>query len=182
MVSRDGNALGTAPNPQNPGKYEDSYAFLGGMNFPPDQYASGHIHKQAAAGYLEVELQLRVSDTAESTQGYECFLHQNGEYVSIARWSGKPLSAPASRSYFDILATRNNVTAPRDGDLFEAQIVANIITVKLQGDVILTADVSKFDGRVIATGDPGIGFDAGGSRKETANSTYGLKDFYARGL
>jgi len=153
------------------------------MNFPPNQYVSGHIHKNASTGgYLEVELLLRVSDTANSTQGYECFLHQNGEYVAIARWSGAPMSAPASIKYFDILGAANNITAPKDGDLYEAQIVGNIITVKLAGSTILTLDVSKFDGRVIESGDPGIGFDAGGSGSETLDSSYGLKDFSAKGL
>jgi len=183
VVANGGNAYGTSPNPANNGKYEDSYAFLGGMGFPPDQYASGTVYKNGTTGgYLEIELQLRVSDSANSTRGYECFLHQGGAYISLARWRGTALSAPATIGYFDILGHTDNITAPKDGDLFEAQIVGNIITVKLAGSTVLTVDVSKFDGVVIPSGDPGIGFDAGGSGAETADSTYGFKDFFAKGL
>ncbi|MEJ0099039.1 MAG: fibronectin type III domain-containing protein [Pseudomonadota bacterium] len=182
VVTSGGRAYGTEPNPQNAGKYEDSYAILNNASFPANQYASGHIYKNGAGGYLEVELLLRFSDSANSTQGYECFLHQNGEYISIARWNGGALTAAATINYFAILASANNITAPRDGDLFEAQIVGNIITVKLAGATILTTDVSQYDGTVIASGNPGIGFDAGGSGQETANSTYGLADFSAQGL
>ena len=92
------------------------------------------------------------------------------------------MNAPATIAYFDILGEKDNITAPKDGDLYEAQIVGNIITVKLAGATILTVDVSKFDGVVIPSGDPGIGFDAGGSGAETADSTYGFKDFSAKGL
>jgi hypothetical protein len=183
VVANGGKAYGTQPNPANPGLYEDSYAFLGGMGFPPNQYASAHIHKSATiGGYMEVELQLRVSDSANSTRGYECFLHQAGAYISIARWSGAPMSGPAGITYFDILGGADNVTAPQDGDLFEAQIVGNIVTVKLAGSTLLTLDVSQFDGVVINSGDPGIGFDAGGSGAETPNASYGFKDFFAKGL
>jgi hypothetical protein len=182
VVTNAGNASGTAPNPQNSGKYEDSYAFLGGMGFPPNQYASGHIHKGASSGYLEVELLLRFSDTNNSTRGYECFLHQSGEYVSIARWKGGPLGGPAAVGYFDILGGASNVMPPKDGDLFEAQIVGNIITVKLAGATIASVDVAKFDGTVIESGDPGIGFDAGASGSESPNSSYGFQDFSAKGL
>jgi hypothetical protein len=183
VVANGGNAYGTSPNPANQGKYEDSYAFLGGMGFPPDQYASGTVYKRGTTGgYLEIELQLRVSDSANSTRSYECFLHQGGAYISVARWHGTALNAPATIAYFDILGEKDNITAPKDGDLYEAQIVGNIITVKLAGATILTVDVSKFDGVVIPSGDPGIGFDAGGSGAETADSTYGFKDFSAKGL
>lgn len=183
VVSSGGNAYGTSPNPANAGKYEDSYAFLGGMGFPPNQYASAHIYKNGATGgYLEVELLLRWADTANSTRGYECYLHQGGEYVTVSRWNGGAMSAAASLDYFSILGGQSNVTAPRDGDLFEAQIVGNIITVKLAGATMFTLDVSKFDGNTFDSGDPGIGFDAGASGAETADSSYGFKDFSARGL
>lgn len=182
VITNGGVAYGTQPNPQRPDKFEDAYAFLGGMGFPPNQYASGHVYKGATGGYLEVELLLRVSDSSNSTQGYECYLHQSGEYVTVARWRGSALSGPAPRSYFDVLAGQSNVTPPRDGDLFEAQIVGNVITVKLAGATLVTVDVSQFDGNVFAAGDPGIGFCAGGSGAETANSTYGFRDFFAKGL
>jgi hypothetical protein len=140
-----------------------------GMDFwHINQYASGTVYKNGTTGgYLEIELQLRVSDSANSTRGYECFLHQGGAYISLARWRGTALSAPATIDYFDILGHTDNITPPEDGDLFEAQIVGNIITVKLAGSTILTVDVSKFDGVVIPSGDPGIGFDAGGSAAVT---------------
>ena len=77
---------------------------------------------------------------------------------------------------------QSNVTAPKDGDLFEAQIVGNIITVKLAGATMITLDVSAFDGHTFDSGEPGIGFDAGASGAETADSSYGFKDFSARGL
>ena len=182
VVTNGGNAYGTEPNPARQNLYEDSYAYLGGMGFPPNQYASATIYKNGASGYMEVELLLRVSDTSNSTQGYECFLHQGGAYLSIARWKGTALTSPATISYFDILGGVNNITAPNDGDLFEAQIVGNIITVTLAGSQIISLDVSTFDGFVIPSGDPGIGFDAGGSGAESPDSSYGIKDYFAKGL
>jgi hypothetical protein len=182
FVANGGNAYGTAPNPANAGKYEDSYAFLGGMGFSPNQYASAHVHKGATGGYLEVELLLRVSDSANSVRGYECFLHQSGAYAALARWRGAPLSGPAGIDYFDILGGVDNVATPRDGDLFEAQIVGNIVTAKLSGATLFTIDVSRFDGVVFPSGDPGIGFDAGASGAETPNSSFGFKDFFAKSL
>jgi hypothetical protein len=182
VVTNNGYAYGTSPNPANPDKYEDSYAFLGGMGFPANQYASAHIRKIAPNGYMEVELLLRWSDTGNSTQGYECYLHRSGEYVTITRWTGGAMSGAAGIGYFDEIARVSGTLSPNDGDLYEASIVGNIITVKLRGVTLITADVSAGGRTPIASGDPGIGFDAGHSGAETANSTFGLQDFSATGL
>ena len=131
---------------------------------------------------MEVELLLRWSDTNNSTQGYECYLHQAGEYVTITRWKGGALSAPAGDANFDEIARVSFTTAPRNGDLFEASIVGNIITVKLQGITLITADVSSGGRTPIASGDPGIGFDTGGTGAETPSENYGFSDFSATGL
>lgn len=44
------------------------------------------------------------------------------------------------------------MTAPEDDDLFETQVVGNVITVKLAGSTILSVDAAKFDGPVIESG------------------------------
>ena len=153
---------GHRPTPPTTGSTKIRTRFSAVWGFPPDQYASGTVYKSGTTGGdPEIELQLRVSDSANSTRGYECFLHQGGAYISVARWRGTPLSAPANDRLLRHSRGVDNITPPKDGDLFEAQIVGNIITVKLAGKTITTVDVSKFDGVVIPSGDPGIGFDAG---------------------
>ena len=146
--------------------------------FSADQYASGTVYKSGmTGGYLEIELQLRVSDSANSTRGYECFLHQGGAYISVARWRGTALSAPASISYFDILGAWTTSLRPKMATFSKRRLSATSSPSSSQGKIITTVDVSKFDGVVIPSGDPGIGFDAGGSGAETADSSYGFKDF-----
>jgi hypothetical protein len=179
VVTNGGIAYGTSPIPMTQGQYEDSYAYLGGMGFPANQYASAHIRKGVTRDYMEVELLLRWSDTGNSTQGYECYLHQGGQYVTITRWKGLALNAPAGDSNFDEIARVTGTLVPNDGDLFEASIVGNIITVKLRGVTLISADVSSGGRTPIASGDPGIGFDTGGTGNETASTNYGFADFSA---
>lgn len=193
VATTGGRAYGLQPNPSvtdgSGPRYEDGYAYLNGV-WTPNQYASGHIHKDASVnGYLEVELLLRWSDSYNSgtgvgiTQGYECFVHRNGEYITVMRWKGNPLTSYARYpADFDLLGEVLGITPPNHGDLFEAQIVGNIITVKLAGVTYLTVDVSSGGRTPIAGGAPGIGFDAGASGAETANDTFGFQDFYATTL
>lgn len=182
VVTGNGIANGTSPIPMGPDQYEDSYAYLGGFGFPPNQYASAHIHKGVTKDYMEVELLLRWSDTANSTQGYECYLQQAGRYVTITRWKGTALSAPASIAYFDEITRVTDTLSPKDGDLYEAYIIGNTITVKLRGVTLITADVSSGGRTPIASGDPGVGFDTGGTGAETASTNYAFKDFSAKSL
>lgn len=179
-----GYAWGNQPTPQNPGIYQDSYALLSSSVgvFPPNQKTQAIIKKLTTGGYEEYELRLRCFDNANACGGYEVFIHQSGLYLTVASWAGTTLSAPATIAYFDIIQQADNVTAPQDGDLFEAQIVGNIITAKLQGVTLLTCDVSQGGRTPWASGQPGIGFDAGGSGAETPNLNYGFNEFWAYGL
>lgn len=179
-------AYGLYPNPPNTDLFEDSYTYLGGMGFGPDQKVSTRIYKATTGGFMEIEIHLRMLDGgpdgggAYFTRSYECFLHQGGAYCAIAQWAGTPLTSPATASYFDVIATANNVTVPQDNDLFEAQIVGNIINISLNGVVLLgPIDVTTGGRTPITTGDPGMGMDGGGSGSETASDNYGFRSYSA---
>jgi hypothetical protein len=92
VVERNGgNAYGTSPNPANNGKYEDSYAFLGGMGFPTDQYASGTVYKSGTTGgYLErssFNCESAIAPTAREAMSAFC---TKGARTSASLAGGEP--------------------------------------------------------------------------------------------
>jgi hypothetical protein len=159
---------------------DDSYALLSG--FPPDQYASAIIHASGLTGnFVEVELLLRGDDSGTNIQLYECFMSGYGQYLTIARWGS---------GTFWTLGGIVTFTAPADGDLYEAQIIGNIIKVWLRGTLMFTCDVSNppdfrdhtntsvaFDNVIYSAGNPGIGFDTDGD-----DAAFGFSRYTARGL
>ena len=156
--------------------------------FPPtgNQYARGTIVNNGANGnFAEVELHLRASlDTSTGDPKlYEVFLSMYGQYFTVARWN------PGHT--FTIIGDFGPTAPSATGDVFDAQIVGNIITVRLRGVVVGTVDVSNpsihntvdannqqisttWDGVVYPAGAPGVGFDTDG-----ANDGAGFTDFEA---
>ena len=148
------------------GGYDDSYAHLSG--FPPDQQACAVIHKGSSSFNQEVEILLRWSDTETTAKGYECFLHQNGQYAKIVRWNGV-------YGDFTTLADVGGVTAPQDGDILKATAIGDVITLYLNDEMLVQATDSTY-----SNGNPGIGFyqdENGGEPTE-----YGFKSYSATGL
>ena len=145
----------------------DSYAYLAG--FPPNQRASGVIHKGAgieSPGLQEVELLLRWDDTAERARGYECLLAWDGSYVEIVRWNG------GFNEYTYLY--RGSPGRVDDGDVFAAEIVEGSISVTLNGRVIASANDSTH-----TTGNPGVGFFRWNHGGTTNSQSYGFKSFHA---
>lgn len=162
-----GLALGTQTGDEAAASnFNDSHAFLS-WEFPPDQWASAVVHNTHATpsslnGNLEVELLLRMSiGPSHSAQwgatieyGYEINMGQGGSgsglgyYIQIGRWKDSNL--------FDSLVSGSPLTGLgiHEGDVFYAQIVGGVITVKLNSTVI----ASVTDPSPYAHGAPGVGF------------------------
>lgn len=120
----------------------------------------------------ELELRLHTSIAAHSSTGYECNLNtQNGNcYMQIVRWEG-------GSGVFTVL-TPTVVNPPPSavvtGDIFKATVVANAISVYLNGLLMLTVTDS-----VYPTGAPGIGFFG---RTPAAMSEFGFSHLLAKEL
>jgi len=153
------------------GGFDDSYAYLSG--FPPDQSASAVIHLESgvSAAYAEVEILLRWTDSAHFSRGYECNLAFNSSYAQIIRWPG---AFGTQLSDFAFLSAAMPIPALKDGDILQCDIVGNVITERLNGQVIATATDS-----VITSGNPGMGFYW---QSGAATSKYGFTSYSATSL
>ena len=146
--------------------YDDPTAILKGT-WAPDQLAKATVRVISIAGvkpWHEVELRLRTTVAPKKITGYEvtCSVLPSKPYVEIVRWNG-PLSS------FDYVA-RNRKDSCRTGDVLEADMIGNTITVRLNHKVI----VSGSD-KIFASGNPGIGFYQAGGPIDT----YGFSQFMA---
>lgn len=148
-----GLAFGTQPGD---GSFTDSYAYL--KNFPANQKGTATVFKSASIDTTnthEWEILLRWADTTSTARGYECNLAFNGAYSQIVRWNG------ALGDFTQLSDTGNLGHTINTGDIFEAQIVGNLITTRLNGTVLQTFDVTTgagATGSVWNTGNPGMGF------------------------
>ena len=162
----NGNAFGTQTGT---GGYDDSYAHLAG--FPPDQEASGVIHRDATIDTgctHEVEILLRWGDSAHDAHGYECNLAYDGSYSEIVRWNG-------AFGSFTYLARGSVPGGVRDGDTLRATAVGTRITLYVNGTEVVHADDPTFP-----AGEPGIGFWRGGTCGTRGD--YGFTSFSASSL
>lgn len=129
------------------GGYDDSYAHLSG--FPPDQSASGVIHRIASIDGScthEVEILLHWSDAPHDAHGYECNLAFDGSYAQIVRWNG-------AKSDFTYLASGSVPGGVHDGDTLSASIVGDTITLSVNGAAVTHATDATY-----ANGNPGMAF------------------------
>ncbi len=155
------------------GGFNDSYAYLS-ASYPANQSASGVIHLEAGitAAYAEVEILLRWTDSTHDSTGYECNLAFNGQYAEIIKWPG-PLGT--QKSEFTFISSGNPVAGGvHDGDVFQADVIGNVITARLNGQVIATGTDSS-----ISIGSPGIGFYVEGA---PASAKFSFSEFSAAGL
>jgi hypothetical protein len=134
-----GLALLTKPNVND---YRDSTALLTGT-WGPDQYVRAvvRIRNPDLIFTMEFEIRLRSTLSAHSSTGYEVL---GGS--QIVRWNG-PLGD------FTILQDEGPYGTLQDGDVFEASIVGNVITVYINGFQVNRAVDNTF-----TTGNPGMGF------------------------
>lgn len=159
---------GLAFSTQTRNTYDDSYAFLSG--FGPDQSASAVI--RLASGYNpggashEVEIILRCSDAPHTISWYECNLSWNGGYAQIMLLNG-PLGT------FREVTQYSMPIAPRDGDVFSASAIGNVITAYLNGVV-----VARTVDSTLPTGQPGMAFFI---RPGASARSYCFRSFSATG-
>jgi hypothetical protein len=163
VAKTDGMAAGTQ-NGNN--GYDDSYATLSG--FPPNQSARAVVQIKDGIDLScthEVELHLRWSDAPNLARGYEVGLGL-GRYVGIVRWNG-PIGDFTELAFLWIPQVK-------DGDVFRATAVGNVITAYLNGVPLLQVTDSTY-----SAGNPGIGFfrrDCG------TNQDFTFRGFKARAL
>lgn len=162
-------AYGTQVAHANPPD-DDSSAGLSG--FHANQSAQGTVYRSTSiAGSHEIELLLRGTWATHSIRLYEIDILSGGGLV-IAQWNG-------ALNDFTTLEPQQFVGSMNTGDVWLAQIVGQLITVKCNGSTVMTHDTST-DASPIATGNPGIGFwhvDGTGT-----NDMFGWKSFTANEL
>ena len=116
---------------------------------------------------------MRWSDSAHYSTGYECDLAFNGQYAEIIKWPG-PLGQ--NQSDFKFISAGNPVSGGvHDGDVYQADVIGDVITVRLNGKVIATGT----DDSIPSGGAPGIGFFAQGA---PASKKYSFTSFTGTGL
>ena len=167
----NGRAYGTQTAHAAP-PYDDSLAHLSG--FPANQSAQGVIFESNASGSIEVELLLRFQITANNARGYEVDLVRGGGNIHVVRWNG-PVN-----NYTDLSGAVTNNVSFNDGDVWYAEMVGNVITVKCNGRLVWQSDRTG-DAILWSNGNPGIGFyiDNG---LASASDAFGLKSFTAKAL
>lgn len=125
-TTSDHRAVGTQ---NGSGVFDDSYAYL--LGFPPNVTVSATIFKDPAidgdpAGSHEVELLLRIADSADTVRGYECNLAFDGSYSEIVRWNGA-LGDFTRLSH--VTSFPSGTMPPVTGDIFKATISGSTINV-----------------------------------------------------
>jgi hypothetical protein len=171
VITANGFAFGTQSGTRG---FDDSYAYLT-RTFPANQSATAVIHLEAGITslYAEVEILLRWRDGAHDSTGYECNLAFNGQYAEIIKWPG-PLGTQSSQ--FTFISRGNPVAAGvHDGDVFQADVIGNVITSRLNGRVLATGT----DTSLPSGGAPGIGFYCEGA---PCSQKYSFTQFSATGL
>jgi hypothetical protein len=134
-----GFATFAAPNPSS---YDDATAILTGI-WGADQYVRAVVNMPTVDKVYaqEIEIRLRSSISAHSNTGYEIL---GGS--QIVRWNG-PLGD------FTVLQTVGTGGNLQHGDIFEATMIGNVITVYINGVQVQTAVDNTY-----TTGNPGMGF------------------------
>lgn len=132
-----------------PPPYDDSIAHLSG--FPPNHYAKATMFRCGAVVGLEVELLLRFKITPNNARGYEIDGYLGGSAIHVVRWNG------AQNDFTDLSGAVTNNVSFNDGDVWYAEMVGNVITVKNNGLLVWTSDRTG-DAIIWSDGNPGLGF------------------------
>jgi hypothetical protein len=159
------------------GGFDDSYAYCGGV-WPADQSAKGTVHKNPAIDTStnhEVEVFLRMADTANSARGYEINYAYDGQYATLVRWNGPHSGGEGVQ--WTTLIDAHGLPAMSTGDTLSAQIIGSTITAFRNGTQIL-----QFTDSTWSDGAPGMAFFHGLTADSTPMSYYSFSSFEAQGL
>lgn len=139
--------------------FDDSTAVLAGA-WGPNQYVRTVVRIPTIDPVFpqEIEIRLRSALAPHSCTGYEVL---GG--TQIVRWNG-PLGD------FTVLNDEGPYAQLRDGDVFEANIVGNVITV-----LVNNVQVNRAVDSVFTTGSPGMGFFT----RNPSPAQFGLSSFMA---
>lgn len=169
-VSTIGGNPGVAHGP-NSSASNDSITILNG-SWGPNHTVKVTASVTGTVGAAEIEMLLRFNFDVPGNQvtGYEVDIVPANSNVVVARWNGNQGDVTVISSAV--------IGAAVDGDLWEASISgpANAVKVivKLNGAVLI--DGTTLDTAGVATGRPGMGFDAA----TVANgNAFGIKSFFA---
>ncbi len=146
VVKTDASVAGgiAACTQDGSGGFNDSYAYVNGV-WAPDQSGAAKIHLAAGiTGIQEVEVLLRVTDSATFTHAYECNLAVNGAYCQVVRWE---------TGGFTVLADTAHGLTVNDGSVLFAQMIGSTIKVFLDGVLVNTVVDTMW-----TTGNPGMAF------------------------
>src|SRR5689334_11091689 len=156
--------------------FNDSIAMLTG-SFTADQQVTATAYRGGASGAAEIELHLRMSmvraagGNPDRVFSYEVDVLPSTGQIVIARWNGP------QGDFMDL--STGSISGINDGDVIDATVTgpasATVITVKLNCVTIVTAT----DTAGLATGNPGIGFDAG---TQANGANFGIRSFTATSL
>lgn len=181
LVDTTGGSPGTAFGTQgNSGNFDDSYAHLTGT-WSPNQEVGGTVHKGTTFGLMEVELHMRMTDSAHNATVYEVTWAHDGQYVDFVRWHG-PIGT--SIGDFTFLVPSATYTVPggiQDGDQLVCRIIGNTISAYRNGTLIGSASdtAGAGGGAVLTSGNPGMGFYRSGG---AAMTNYCFSSYYAMDL
>jgi hypothetical protein len=144
--------------------FDDSTALLIGT-WGPDQHvmATVRVDNPNPAATQEVELRLRSSLSAHSSTGYEILFSVVSDSQQIIRWNG-PLG--------DFTPLSESAHGAKNGDVVEASIVGNLISVYINGVLVDSVTDTTY-----ASGNPGIGFFT----RDGGNQQFGFTTFTATG-
>ncbi len=157
------------------GGTDDSIALLSGT-WANDCDVTGIVHIGTRPGtFSEIELLLRGTISAHSAQLYECYFSvcaAPDRYAHITRWNG------AFNSFTDLVSLDNS-TAPtlNNGDTIRATVVGTVITVYVNGGIVMGPYDTVGDTTKYASGRPGIGVF---SQTHAADSNWGWSSYTAR--
>lgn len=146
--------------------YDDAYAYL--ANWTGNDYElTATVYKGGPA--REVELLLRVSDTATTVRAYECLYNIDAGYAQIMRWNGP-------QGDFTEIGSASSPGVGADGNQVRARIVGSSITFWWRANASATwKQLGTATDSTFPTGKPGIGLYAGS--QFNAIDTYGITDF-----
>lgn len=159
--------------------FDDSIACLVGT-FGADQKVRVTVWNEGtASGWPEIEILLRWNINAHSATGYECLISTRNNYCTITRWGG-----PRGTTFDDFpkLAPDTTPGNPAMGDVYEASIIGNTITLYLNGTQIHQATDTGLYGPIYTTGNPGYGHNWWNDNiiDAAAASTFGITSFTAQ--
>lgn len=178
MLTSGGLAFGTDIGG---GPTGDSAAILTGF-WPPDMTLTTTLHKSSPVSFQECELLFRASIGASALQGYEYFLEEGGQYLSLVKRLGSN-GGVEGVDYIYLVEIFPLGSVPANGDVLSGTLQDNTFTAKYNGATIWVHDIRlDKNGATVSTftsGSVGIGSDGPTGGGAYTPSNWCFADFSA---